>query len=73
MEVTMKVTIFEDGPILLDTEQPISVSAAGGDVEQKPGPVYLCRCGQSATKPFCDGTHRKVKFTGEPAELAIDE
>ncbi len=28
-------------------------------------PLYLCRCGQSATKPFCDGTHQTCGFVAE--------
>ena len=26
--------------------------------------LYLCRCGDSKTKPFCDGMHREIEFEG---------
>jgi CDGSH-type Zn-finger protein len=44
------------------------VDAKRGEFTLSEDPIYLCRCGQSATKPFCDGTHEKLGFKAdEPA------
>lgn len=34
-----------------------------GEVIREDTRVALCRCGGSANKPFCDGTHRRNGFT----------
>ena len=67
----MKLKIIENGPIALGVEGEVSVVIAGSS-EKKPGPLFLCRCGQSSTKPFCDGTHRKAKFEAPGAELSVE-
>jgi CDGSH-type Zn-finger protein/truncated hemoglobin YjbI/ferredoxin len=49
-----------DGPYLA-TNVPIITDWLGQELSVGPQ-VALCRCGQSAAKPFCDGSHAEVGF-----------
>ena len=74
-----RVKVQPDGPyvvsgsVALRTKTPI-VSEDGeplgwltGEVTDR-GPAYaLCRCGQSANRPYCDGTHASTDFDGTEA------
>jgi CDGSH-type Zn-finger protein len=41
----------------------VTIADADGTVIKETSEAFLCRCGQSANKPFCDGTHKKVGWT----------
>jgi CDGSH-type Zn-finger protein len=71
-----KVQITKNGPYLVTGALPLRKETIGTNpagesvkwVEGKPiaaqATYALCRCGHSATKPFCDGSHAKVGFDG---------
>lgn len=60
-DVTIKVR--ENGPLLVNG--PIELVDHDGTPFVADGPnIALCRCGASARKPFCDGTHRGNGFDG---------
>lgn len=61
MSVTMKV--LANGPIVVTGECQVT-DAEGNAVVPKANPFYLCRCGASGNKPFCDGQHKKIEFKG---------
>ena len=59
MAVTVKP--LQDGPLMIDGD--IQVTDAQGNVLPSKGEkTYLCRCGSSANKPYCDGEHKRVGF-----------
>lgn len=39
-----------------------------GDALETGTVISLCRCGYSAYRPYCDGSHAKVGFVGEKAD-----
>ena len=56
------VKVLQDGPLQVKGECQVE-DAQGNAIPGKGGDtIFLCRCGHSATKPFCDGTHKKVGF-----------
>lgn len=62
-EVTIKARA--NGPLKVDG--PVRVTDAEGNEFVLPAgsAIVLCRCGWSATKPFCDKSHRRVGFVAD--------
>jgi len=59
------IVVCPDGPLIVRGEFEI-VTPSGGAVPRQRQTVALCRCGASAIKPYCDGTHKFIKFRTEP-------
>lgn len=55
------ITCTPNGPYLVK-DLPSLRNSRGADLPRKPV-VALCRCGGSANKPFCDGTHARNGFS----------
>ncbi len=42
-------------------------------VDETPGIKYYCTCGESATKPYCDGSHETEETGKSPKEFVVQE
>ena len=87
----MKITVTRNGPYVVEgavpmARQTIVADPQGDSREWQEGESFetqeafaLCRCGHSATKPYCDGSHVRVGFDGtetashEPYEAQASE
>ncbi len=72
MDETVEITVTENGPYKVSG--PIELVDHEGNRATVPGEtVFLCRCGGSTNKPFCDGTHSKIGFDGAIAAVEAAE
>ena len=60
---SLSITGIKDGPLKL--EGNFSILASSGRKAWLGQRAFLCRCGASENKPFCDGQHKKVGFTSD--------
>jgi uncharacterized Fe-S cluster protein YjdI len=59
-QIKTKFKVIGGGPLMV--EGPCAIVDKDGNEIIKEGKVFLCRCGGSKNKPYCDGTHKTVEF-----------
>jgi CDGSH-type Zn-finger protein len=55
------VTVYEDGPLIVRGDFAVTAQD-GRPIPAGRRTVAFCRCGRSAIRPFCDGTHTRIGF-----------
>lgn len=71
--MAIEVVATKNGPYLLTGNlSRLDLRDGDGNLYDVSGKsrIFLCRCGGSTTKPFCDGRHSKIGF--EAAEAAVN-
>ena len=65
----MDISIVPNGPYKVEGNCTL-LGPDGAPLETREGKaIWLCRCGASSNKPFCDGTHNRIEFAPDsPAD-----
>lgn len=58
----LAITPTENGPLLIEGE--VTLVSGAGRRATRLSKTWLCRCGASRDKPFCDGSHKAAGFAG---------
>ena len=66
-EVT--ITPYRDGPLVVRGRVRMT-DQDGNEIVVDRDTVALCRCGKSRLRPFCDGSHKIVRFQAPSAAEA---
>ena len=60
---TLKIDPTPNGPLAVGG--PLEICSGTGRTIDRVTETYLCRCGGSSNKPYCDGTHAKIGFRSD--------
>jgi CDGSH-type Zn-finger protein len=61
MDEDVTITPYRDGPLLV--RGPVKLQDMHGcEIVVERETIALCRCGKSRARPFCDGTHKLIRF-----------
>lgn len=60
-DADVTITPYPDGPLIVRGPARL-IDEHGEPIERARRTVALCRCGASAIKPWCDGTHKLSGF-----------
>jgi CDGSH-type Zn-finger protein len=65
------IRLRDNGPLVIQGEDVRIIDAEGNVFTPPPDKplVALCRCGASARRPFCDGSHKQCGF--QASERAV--
>ena len=57
-----KIPVIDNGPLRVEGDfEILDMQGKAFGLAGRTG-ISLCRCGHSANKPFCDGSHKRVGF-----------
>jgi CDGSH-type Zn-finger protein/uncharacterized Fe-S cluster protein YjdI len=59
----LEVVAIQDGPLMV--RGGCEVRNVKGEVVARGRELFLCRCGASEAKPFCDGSHNRIAFRSD--------
>ena len=68
LPATPEIVPRANGPLMV--RGVVRVQTAAGEVFTESGRMTLCRCGASANQPFCDNSHRSVRFRDNPRVIS---
>jgi CDGSH-type Zn-finger protein len=67
-----KITVNDNGSLRVEGELEIFDRSGGKYDLGGRAVISLCRCGASAKKPFCDGSHRTTGFASVCEAYALE-